>query len=330
MRRIPLGLLLTAFAIVVSAGLVAAQPRYEFRFGFKALADMIPGVVGQPTEDEHYAPNGDSLQHTTTGLMVWRKADNFTAFTDGSRTWINGPFGLQDRPNDQSFPWETPSPLPVASVQGPGGLLFGDSFTGGIPQLQWTPFPYFNLDNLKGGQDPTSPSGDKGVGVLTNDNAGGFASLSYAARDVPSDFFLESWIYMVVTPADKGQLNGLTFRVDPVEGRFFRVASNFAGDQELNLAYVGNDTNNFPLFLARWKVSDLPGGPPAVSGWHKVGIQVVANQAEVYWDGVKLPGGPFAVGRSPSGFVGTYATFTGGLGRAETRVDDFRVSGIGQ
>jgi len=26
-------------------------------------------------------------------VLVWRKADNRTAFTDGYRTWINGPRG---------------------------------------------------------------------------------------------------------------------------------------------------------------------------------------------------------------------------------------------
>ncbi len=78
----------------------------QFKLGFKALADQIPNVVGQPIEEEHYGPNGDSLQRTTTGLMVWRKADNWTAFTNGARTWINGPFGVQERGNDERFDWE--------------------------------------------------------------------------------------------------------------------------------------------------------------------------------------------------------------------------------
>ncbi|HEX2987157.1 MAG TPA: hypothetical protein VHS06_03195 [Chloroflexota bacterium] len=81
-----------------------AQP--SFKLGFKALADQIPDVVGQPIEDEHWGANGDSLQQTTTGLMVWRKADNWTAFTNGSRSWINGPAGAQERGNDERFPWE--------------------------------------------------------------------------------------------------------------------------------------------------------------------------------------------------------------------------------
>jgi hypothetical protein len=32
-------------------------------------------------------------------MLVWRKFDNVTAFTDGHRTWLNGPRGLQGRLN---------------------------------------------------------------------------------------------------------------------------------------------------------------------------------------------------------------------------------------
>ena len=77
-----------------------------FRLGFKALADLIPDVVGLPLENERYAANGDAVQTTTNGLLVWRKADNITAFTNGSTTWLNGPFGLQHRPNAQRLDWE--------------------------------------------------------------------------------------------------------------------------------------------------------------------------------------------------------------------------------
>jgi hypothetical protein len=40
------------------------------------------------------------------GLLLWRKLDNWTAFTDGVRWWVNGPLGLQQRLNDQRFSWE--------------------------------------------------------------------------------------------------------------------------------------------------------------------------------------------------------------------------------
>ncbi|MHB1160834.1 MAG: hypothetical protein ACYC3V_10970 [Chloroflexota bacterium] len=82
-------------------------------------------------EDEHWGANGDSLQQTSTGLMVWRKADNWTAFTNGSRTWINGPAGVQERGNDERFDWEAESPpaaapdaLPVVATPASGKIAF--------------------------------------------------------------------------------------------------------------------------------------------------------------------------------------------------------------
>ncbi len=106
MRVFSLGLLVAMLALS-SLGNVHAQSTPQFRLGFKTLADQLPLVVGEPLEDEHHTPNGDALQQTTTGLMVWRKADNWTAFTNGWWTWIDGPNGLQDRANSDRFGWES-------------------------------------------------------------------------------------------------------------------------------------------------------------------------------------------------------------------------------
>ena len=90
----------------------------HFQLGFRTLHNMAPGVVGDCIENEwHNAENGDGLQRTTRGLMAWRKADNWTAFTDGYMTWINGPFGLQSRLNVQRFAWEGVAPAPVPPPQ---------------------------------------------------------------------------------------------------------------------------------------------------------------------------------------------------------------------
>lgn len=105
-------------AFLVSVGSVSAQAKPEFKLGFKALASQIPDVVGEALENEHWNDNGDSIQQTSKGLMAWRKADNFTCFTDGSHSWINGPFGIQDRTNGERFDWEAaisalPAPTPL-------------------------------------------------------------------------------------------------------------------------------------------------------------------------------------------------------------------------
>jgi hypothetical protein len=86
----------------------------QFVLGFRTLHALIPVVVGACLDDQASAANGDALQHTTNGLLVWRKADNFTAFTDGYRSWVNGPNGIQERLNTQRFAWEAnPGGLPV-------------------------------------------------------------------------------------------------------------------------------------------------------------------------------------------------------------------------
>lgn len=125
LRRTCIGLLL-GLAVVTLTLVSATAADCEFRLGFATLRDLIGHeIVGECLENEHYSENGDSTQHTTGGLLVWRKADNYTVFTDGHHTWINGPSGLQKRLNTERFPWEadyaqgggiatpTPTPAPI-------------------------------------------------------------------------------------------------------------------------------------------------------------------------------------------------------------------------
>ena len=75
--------------------------------GFKTIRDLIGhDIVGECGGNERYNAIGDSVQNTTGGLLVWRKSDNWTAFTDGHRTWINGPNGLVQRHINERFEWE--------------------------------------------------------------------------------------------------------------------------------------------------------------------------------------------------------------------------------
>ena len=105
----------------------------QFVLGFATLRDLIGHeIVGECLENERHGANGDALQQTTGGLLVWRKADNWTAFTDGYRTWINGPDGLVQRLNTERFEWEadyapgdgiaaptpTPTPTPIPTPTG--------------------------------------------------------------------------------------------------------------------------------------------------------------------------------------------------------------------
>ena len=112
---LPVPAVLTALAVAAAvvaalctASVVGAQgARCQFVLGFADLRALVGApIVGECLEDQRFAANGDALQQTTGGLLAWRKADNWTAFTDGARTWLNGPQGLQQRPNEVRFAWE--------------------------------------------------------------------------------------------------------------------------------------------------------------------------------------------------------------------------------
>ena len=127
-----MGKTLVAIALAVFLALFTAATVHaadcQFVLGFKTLRGLIGhDVVGECLESEHYNAIGDSVQQTTGGLLAWRKADNWTAFTDGYRTWVNGPNGLQQRLNTERFEWEAdyasfatpearPTPAPSQNV----------------------------------------------------------------------------------------------------------------------------------------------------------------------------------------------------------------------
>jgi hypothetical protein len=82
------------------APLPAGANGCTFQLGFATLRALVGGAAGSCLENERFnAANGNAEQQTTGGMFVWRKADNWTAFTDGYRTWLNGPQGLQVRLN---------------------------------------------------------------------------------------------------------------------------------------------------------------------------------------------------------------------------------------
>jgi hypothetical protein len=111
------GLLLLMFAIPTQA------QGCHYQFGFLAIYQQIPEIVGSCTTNEAYNALGNSEQLTANGLLQWRKADNFTAFTDGYRSWVNGPCGLEMRLNSQRFTWEA----------NPDGLPYVPSACGAAP-----------------------------------------------------------------------------------------------------------------------------------------------------------------------------------------------------
>jgi len=137
MRRFILSLVV-GLSLLVPAASASADGPCQFQLGFATIAGLIPQAVGLCTENEGHNPlNGDGLQHSTGGLLVWRKADNWTAFTDGYHSWINGPNGLQQRLNTERFSWEA----------NPDGLtIAGDTQSVSVPAPQTPGTP--NLQSI--------------------------------------------------------------------------------------------------------------------------------------------------------------------------------------
>ncbi|MGI8422985.1 MAG: S1C family serine protease [Chloroflexota bacterium] len=102
--------------LALAPGPALAQQQCVFQMGFANLRQSAGAqVVGECLANERFnVANGNAEQPTTSGLMVWRKADNWTAFTNGYETWINGPAGLQSRLNKDRFEWESDTPAAVA------------------------------------------------------------------------------------------------------------------------------------------------------------------------------------------------------------------------
>ena len=140
MRRRFAAFIVAGLLVLLAAPTAAALspfPDYECEIvlGFATLKALVddaegPNKVGICVENEQFHPDtGRSLQKTIGGLLIWRKADNWTAFTDGNRTWVKGPFGLQSRLVTDLFYWERISQLRQNAenfeytIGNPGGSL---------------------------------------------------------------------------------------------------------------------------------------------------------------------------------------------------------------
>ena len=93
----------------------ATQPACGFVLGFEALHGMASDVVGDCVENEQHDPSdGITRQQTSGGVLLWDKATNWTGFTNGYRTWVVSPRGLQQRLSIERFAWE-PASLAVGA-----------------------------------------------------------------------------------------------------------------------------------------------------------------------------------------------------------------------
>jgi hypothetical protein len=163
------GILRITFALLslwlcAGPGVVTAQSGdCRFSPGFAELRSLLgPDRVGDCIGPPQDSPNGDVTQQTTKGTLVWRKVDGIVGFTDGVTTWLNGPNGVQGRPNHQRLQWEVqgsspggpasnalPSlPQPITVADFPRPVL--------LPPRGLGPFSEFPISNVVAGRDAES------------------------------------------------------------------------------------------------------------------------------------------------------------------------------
>jgi hypothetical protein len=131
----PIGVLLTATVVWfagVPAPALSAQSPCQFVLGFAAFRDMIGrDTVGECIEnqrtitalsqDEHVqgsfsfrVSQGNVVQKTTNGLLVWQSSDNSTAFVNGTYAWLlMEPSGLRSGPFPEQASPPAAAPLPT-------------------------------------------------------------------------------------------------------------------------------------------------------------------------------------------------------------------------
>ena len=79
------------------------QPTFEL--GVAELKRRLGDTMGAPLECEHpVSANGDTVQQTTTGLVIYRAATNTVIFTDGWRHWALTPRGMLSWEGPESDP----------------------------------------------------------------------------------------------------------------------------------------------------------------------------------------------------------------------------------
>jgi len=253
MRRSTL-IVVTLGALFASLGGTSARAEgCTYLLGFSMLHALLPVQVGACVENEaHDAVTGDGLQHTAGGLLVWRKADNWTAFTDGYQSWINGPNGLVKRLNTVRFPWEANSErLPVISESG--------TSTDVAPAVGALPVP-----------DPNVLYAAQGVSIIRGGTiipvAGSASIISFVRNDTPSPITA----YLSATLSDVGgqsvgKATGSISDVQPGEGRLAVLSSDASAENVAGILWHVDSVSAVPGLPQVITLTDLHPDPTVAS-----------------------------------------------------------------
>jgi hypothetical protein len=198
-----------------------------------------------------------------------------------------------------------------------GQVLYEEYFTSGSAQLQWDPWVEFSHMDVV--NDPTTPGGDSWAGSVYNDSAP--IGAMYAGDYALDDYMVEAWIFTEVAAA-MGPYNGVCIRIDTATNSMYQIVSDFDSDARLMLRHIIGAT---PTVIRAWTSAEIPGGLPAMSSWHKLGLRIKADSIWAYYDDSLLVDCPFMDSQVANGYFGIYFfSIMGG----STKCDDIIASGL--
>ncbi|MGH7495593.1 MAG: T9SS type A sorting domain-containing protein [bacterium] len=185
--------------------------------------------------------------------------------------------------------------------------LYQESFSGGNPDLIW-----LAADGVSQVQTASrsNPSGDNSVGYVAGVPDFGNTGQILAGAQTLKDYKIEAQVYLTrAASAGSGTNNGILARIIPLPQGFkgYVLASDFDSNNRLRLRkFLDAPAGTPPAVLRDWNALEIPGGLPAASGWHKLGLEFQGSQINVYYDDQLLPGSPFTDTEADSGYFGVY------------------------
>jgi len=194
-------------------------------------------------------------------------------------------------------------------------IISEEHFTDGSPTVTW--YAGFGGDTLRPYMMFDNPSGDWWVGKLNNQASGGGVGLSFAGTPDLADYSLEAWVYCPVGPSE---YHGIQVRIDSSANAGYQLLADFDDDKRLRFRYAVSAS---PYVIHDFAESEIPGGVPTESGWHKMKMKAIGFDFWLYWDDQELPGCPYLDGSAQSGFFGFYVWNL--MGQADTFCDDIVV-----
>lgn len=180
--------------------------------------------------------------------------------------------------------------------------LYSETFANGTLENPW--YAGFSGNNMQPEFMSGNPSGDNWVGSLGNDLSGGGVGQAFSGDSTWTDFYYEAWVYL---PVDSALYYGIEFRIDSsgnTSGYNFvaRLNPNYGAP----VLKFRSRVSASPTTLKEWSSSDVPGGLPTTSGWHKMAARAVGDQFWLYFDGQELPDSPIQDTTFANGWIGAY------------------------